>query len=740
MEFQGRLRHRRRWGVWLCGASFLFVSATWIEFRGEGHSQAFRKKPKEPLEAPEEILPVVEVEHIIWSWLKEPQVLAALGIAALLLLSWCRHRSVQASRRLRRPYQLSEDLSSLKDADLASLQKQLESAILWLQEMNDQAKKILRNRLQETVLLPIDRRLPGRPFEFDLAIFPCKPTVLMIGNHSSGKSTFINRMMGVQVQETGVAPTDDGFTILERSEEFEQFEDWTVKFLALVRLVVDMELQRFGRSFLGHCRRKRMVLPKDAELPYGLQLVDTPGMIDLPGNNQTSSKARGYNFVEVVRWWAKRSDLILLLFDPDKPGTTGETLEVLTKSLAGLDHKFLVVLNKVDQLDNNVDFARAFGTLGWALSKVIPQKDDSAEVGEFISEIPQDIPMVWTMYNERNGQRNGSKRPPHENELPLEAFAANRNAVVREGSHQVRHWDNIVTALEECLRQCDMLSRMCNIVRENAKQQICKAWRGAGIMLTVPWVLAAFLVRGDLLMGGAGWQTEDGGSSFMIQAFVLCCLLCLIVLGLTFLVNRLAQERGIHADTLLDMQRQVRLEFKVPISRMTWGCWRYDTSEEEKIELLDAALRHCGVHPRAYASGRDKRWGRVLQSYGIGWHFEHDEAGYCLISGFWDNAGNAVNIFDFDLVDLGGLYYSDTRLGAPVDWKAYLHFMSSSRDFCCGCKTRGCEYCWETNYLVEVASMAGCNAARMMRVLTLLKSTLSLEILALIDSFLTTDI
>lgn len=58
------------------------------------------------------------------------------------------------------------------------------------------------------------------------------------------------------------------------------------------------ELQRFGRSFLGHMRRKRMVLPTEAELPYGLQLVDTPGMIDLPGNNEKSSKARGYNFVE----------------------------------------------------------------------------------------------------------------------------------------------------------------------------------------------------------------------------------------------------------------------------------------------------------------------------------------------------------------------------------------------------------------------------------------------------------
>ena len=64
---------------------------------------------------------------------------------------------------------------------------------------------------------------------------------------------------------------------------------------------------------------------------------------------------------------------------------------------AGLDHKFVIILNKarsslgelwqgggvcliqqqrrgsqqVDQLDSSVDFARAYGTLGWALSKVV---------------------------------------------------------------------------------------------------------------------------------------------------------------------------------------------------------------------------------------------------------------------------------------------------------------------------------------------------------------------------------
>lgn len=39
--------------------------------------------------------------------------------------------------------------------------------------------------------------------------------------------------------------------------------------------------------------------------------------------------------------------MILLFFDPDKPGTTGETLNILTSSLVGLDHKLHIILNKV---------------------------------------------------------------------------------------------------------------------------------------------------------------------------------------------------------------------------------------------------------------------------------------------------------------------------------------------------------------------------------------------------------
>lgn len=53
---------------------------------------------------------------------------------------------------------------------------------------------------------------------------------------------------------------------------------------------------------------------------------------------------------------------MLVFFDPDKPGTTGETMSVLLSSLSGMDHKLLIVLNKADQFEKIHDFARAYGS------------------------------------------------------------------------------------------------------------------------------------------------------------------------------------------------------------------------------------------------------------------------------------------------------------------------------------------------------------------------------------------
>ena len=45
------------------------------------------------------------------------------------------------------------------------------------------------------------------------------PCMIFLGNHSSGKSSLINWLVGGDpVQDVGLAPTDDGFTILTYGE------------------------------------------------------------------------------------------------------------------------------------------------------------------------------------------------------------------------------------------------------------------------------------------------------------------------------------------------------------------------------------------------------------------------------------------------------------------------------------------------------------------------------------------
>ncbi|CAE8737761.1 unnamed protein product [Polarella glacialis] len=443
---------------------------------------------------------------------------ATAGLALALGIFYSHRRILQGSRRLKRPYEL-RDWTADPTVSVEDAEAEMIKMISWL---------------QEAVIIPIDKQLPGRPFEYHLQHFPFTATVLIIGNHSSGKSTFINRLLGSSVQETGVAPTDDGFTVLERHAEFDQFEDGPT-LMGCPENRAFRDLRQFGRAFSGNFRRKRMVLPESSEMPFGLQIVDSPGMIDLPGSNQSTSKARGYNFIDVVRWWATKADLILLLFDPDKPGTTGETLDVLTKSLAGLDHKFLVVLNKVDQLDNNSDFARAYGTLSWALSKVIPQKD---------------IPMIWTMYNEKEDCPSPTER---RHELPLRAFQQKRREVIKEVLRaKVRHWDNVVTSLEECLRHIGMVAAVLASVCSRVRQQTRLVWGVGGAALAVPWLAILSLLAG---LGGNTWP---GPGHLLLGAALGYALVCLIA-------RSLMQEylRQFESLQVADLETHFRLVYRL---------------------------------------------------------------------------------------------------------------------------------------------------------------------------------
>lgn len=275
------------------------------------------------------------------------------------------------------------------------------------------------------------------------------PLVLMLGNHSSGKSTFINYLLGADVQRTGVAPTDDGFTILTHGPTPAELDGHAV--VSNPNLPYE-GLRHFGDALVSHIRLKL----RPAELLENVTLIDSPGMID----EAKAENGRGFDFPGVVRWFAERADLVLVFFDPDKPGTTGETLQVFRQSLGGIDHKLLIVLNKVDQFQNLHDFARAYGALCWNLGKVIPRKD---------------LPMIYNTFVPIAG-----KSP---SDLRLDDFETAREDLIAElRQAPTRRLDNQITQLAGFAERLRLHAGVINEAARRYRSLRLRAILGLGLV------------------------------------------------------------------------------------------------------------------------------------------------------------------------------------------------------------------------------------------------------------------
>ena len=232
------------------------------------------------------------------------------------------------------------------------------------------------------------------------------PCMIFLGNHSSGKSSLINWVLGGSpVQDVGLAPTDDGFTVITYGEQEEDICGPG----ALARLPAEFaDLRLFGDNFLQRLRVK----VRNRELLKNVTLIDTPGMID--SAEQTVDRA--YNFEGVVRTLAELCDMVFFLLDPDKPGTTGETVNVFAKCLAGVEFKLRVLLNKCDAFSSMYDFARTYGTVCWNLARVLRTKD---------------LPKIWTIYSGEVREGGGGLDLADFNRHREEFLSVFRNAAAR---------------------------------------------------------------------------------------------------------------------------------------------------------------------------------------------------------------------------------------------------------------------------------------------------------------------
>ena len=190
--------------------------------------------------------------------------------------------------------------------------------------------------------------------------FDAKPMVLLIGQYSVGKTSFIRYLLGRDFpgQHIGPEPTTDRFIAVMHGPT-----DKTTpgNALAVSPNMPFRGLEMFGNGFLSKFQGAQLDVP----LLHHVTLIDTPGI--LSGEKQRIG--RSYEFTTVIEWFSARCDVILLLFDAHKLDISDE-FRLAIEALKGHDDKIRVVLNKADQVDAQ-KLIRIYGALMWSLGKVV---------------------------------------------------------------------------------------------------------------------------------------------------------------------------------------------------------------------------------------------------------------------------------------------------------------------------------------------------------------------------------
>ncbi|XP_046388347.1 EH domain-containing protein 3-like isoform X1 [Ischnura elegans] len=232
--------------------------------------------------------------------------------------------------------------------------------------------------MYKTKLKPLEEHYQFHDFHstrLDDADFDAKPMILLMGQYSTGKTTFIRYLLGNDFPglRIGPEPTTDKFTVVMNRDERQR------DIIPGNALVMDPKLpfkplSRFGNTFLNRFQGSCL----DSPVLRNISIVDTPGV--LSGEKQRVD--RGYDFAGVTEWFAERVDRIILLFDAHKLDISDEFRRSL-EALRGHDDKIRIILNKADMV-NHQELMRVYGGLMWSLGKVFNSPEMSqVYIGSF---------------------------------------------------------------------------------------------------------------------------------------------------------------------------------------------------------------------------------------------------------------------------------------------------------------------------------------------------------------------
>ncbi|XP_061624162.1 uncharacterized protein si:dkey-98f17.5 [Phyllopteryx taeniolatus] len=171
-----------------------------------------------------------------------------------------------------------------------------------------------------------------------------KIIVMIMGNHSAGKSSFINWYVEEHIQKTGVAIETQGFTFITSGRKRESLTgNATLHLYPHFRPLLEFKgVMDYLSAEISTSKQKKFSL---------VTFVDTPGLVD-------GDMIYPFNVNSAITWLGEQSDLIFVFFDPMGQALCRRTLNIVEKLSEKCGDKLLFYLSKADEAGKETDRQR----------------------------------------------------------------------------------------------------------------------------------------------------------------------------------------------------------------------------------------------------------------------------------------------------------------------------------------------------------------------------------------------
>ena len=320
--------------------------------------------------------------------------------------------------------------------------------------------------------------------------------VLVVGNHSSGKSTFLNWYCERPVQSTGVAVETSSFVVLRQGPAARGVESHMgdTALLGLPALRAAAERLPFEER---HACVSALVLKRVASSARRFQdvdLVDSPGLVD-GGVRYDLDPARAICVI------AAECDVVLAFFDPIGQALCRRTVDCV-KSLTSVPVDLHFCLTKIDTVTSRLDLAKVSSQLVSVLTTAIGAQHIGFEL------LPICMPL------------DKSKHQPDDDAEPYgPGNALHRLEEAIERAVEGRLAKNLAKAREDAAALAAALD--AELAQERKRQSTAALLRRAAALLLLVTTASTLLLLLELASDGGLLDSLSLGASSLLPPLVV---------------------------------------------------------------------------------------------------------------------------------------------------------------------------------------------------------------------------